>query len=418
MDGRKDEAKTDILLLITDLGVGGAQKVFREQADLLSDRYRVTEVVFDLDEPPAFPGKNRLVNLAVGGGGGPLRKLLNFNRRVKRMRSLGKASGAKLCISHLPGADYVNLLSRAPDMRTIVVAHGSRSGNRESAATLFGRLVRLVEPRLYCRADMVVSVSRALRAEFLESGVPADQVCAINNFFDHEGIRQKGGEPLSPTEKSLFGDRPVIATIGRLSLQKNQEQMLEVFAGVRRERPARLLVLGDGPLRNKLTARATDLGLDWWAAWEGKPLEGGRDLYFLGNDHNPFRWLSRSDLFVLSSGWEGFPLALCEAMILGVPVVSSDCPTGPREILAPDTALDSPPLRDVEHAPNGVLMPLLADDDVESRRIWVRTIVRLLDSTEERDRYGKAAAARAEDFTRERIAAQWFELVERLLAKA
>ena len=408
--------RADILMLIPNLGVGGAQRVFQEQSRLLAERYRVVDVAFNLDGGQPFPTGNPLLTLDVGGGGGMVTKARNLFRRVAALRRIKRESGARLCISHMPGADYVNLLSRCGE-KAIAVVHGSKNGDRTMAGWS-GRLQnRLLQPLLYRRADRVVTVSRDIGHELRSLGVAASRVRTINNFFDHEAIRTKAAVPLMPDEEALFGGTPVLVTSGRLHPQKNQMALIDVFARVRRERPVRLVILGDGELRTSLLERAEELGLVTWAAWRDGELRPHFDVYLLGARANPFNWLAKADLFVFPSNWEGFPLALCEAMICATPVVSTDCPTGPREILAPETAPLAQPLVNPEEAPFGLLMPMLdrGPRQADAIRAWGGTVSALLDDAAACNRLGSAGRARMEDFTRERIGGQWFELVEELL---
>jgi glycosyltransferase involved in cell wall biosynthesis len=408
--------RADILMLIPNLGVGGAQRVFQEHSRLLAERYRVVDVAFNLDGGQPFPTGNPLLTLDVGGGGGMVTKACNLFRRVAALRRIKRESGARLCISHMPGADYVNLLSRG-DEKTIAVVHGSKHGDRAMAGWS-GRLQnRLLQPLLYKRADQLVTVSRDIGRELTSFGVAASRVRTINNFFDHEAIRAKAAEPLTPEEQALFDGTPVLITSGRLHPQKNQVALLEVFSRLKRERPVRLVILGDGELRTALLQRAEELGLAAWAAWRNGALRPGLDVYLLGALTNPFNLLAKGDVFVFPSSWEGFPLALCEAMICGLPAVSTDCPTGPREILAPDTPWRAEPLENPEEAPFGLLMPMLDEGprQADAIRAWVGALSALLDDPATRRRLASAGRARMHDFTRERIGGQWFALVEEVL---
>ncbi len=419
MTSRSAVPPADILMLIPNLGMGGAQRVFRDHSRLLAERYRVVDVAFNLDGGEQFASGNPLLSLDVEGGGGPLAKLRNFARRVAALRRIKRESGARLCISHMPGADYVNLLSRG-DERTIAVVHGSKQGDRGLSGLSGWLQNRILQPLLYRRADRVVTVSRAIATELGKLGTPDNRLSAINNFFDGDAIRAAARVPLTADEQTLFDAAPVLATSGRLHPQKNHPALLEMFAELRRARPARLLILGDGELRDDLLARAEALGLVTWAAWRDEQLRPGCDVYLLGARQNPFQWLTRATLFVFPSRWEGFPLALCEAMICGLPVMSADCPTGPREILAPASDEPASPLDHAEDAQFGLLLPMLDDGPAgaSSRRRWLGAISRLFDEADERRRLGQAGEARMADFSRERIGAQWFALVDEVLGSS
>ncbi|MGE0371534.1 MAG: glycosyltransferase, partial [Gammaproteobacteria bacterium] len=114
---------------------------------------------------------------------------------------------------------------------------------------------------------------------------------------------------------------PVILGMGRFTEQKDFATLIRAFARLRAGRACRLMLLGRGRLQAEYEALATRLGVT-------------ADIAFPGFAENPYSYLARARLFVLSSAWEGSPNALTEALALGVPVVSTDCPSGPRELLA------------------------------------------------------------------------------------
>ena len=116
-----EDARADLLLLIPNLDYGGAQRVFHDHGRLLAERHRVAEVVFNLEHGHAYPSGNRVISLDVPGGGGTLTKLRNFRRRIAGLRQVKTESGARLCISHMTGADYVNLLSPGQEKTVLVV---------------------------------------------------------------------------------------------------------------------------------------------------------------------------------------------------------------------------------------------------------------------------------------------------------
>jgi glycosyltransferase involved in cell wall biosynthesis len=113
----------------------------------------------------------------------------------------------------------------------------------------------------------------------------------------------------------------MIISCGRLTPQKDFHTLLRAFALLRRETPSRLVILGEGPEREKLEALIRSLGIEDCAA-------------LFGFEENPYKYIARARLFVLSSISEGLPTVIIEAMALGTPVVSTDCPSGPAELLA------------------------------------------------------------------------------------
>ena len=241
------------------------------------------------------------------------------------------------------------------------------------------------------------------------------KLLTINNFFAVAQIEAKSHEPLSAAEAAVYAAASVLVTSGRLTLQKNQAPLLDSFVALLRRQPAKLVFVGDGELRDALTARARELGLRVYAAWEAlAPLTPDYDVYFLGLQQNPFKYLRPATAFVFPSSWEGFPMALGEAMICGLPVLSADCPTGPREMLAPDTVTPAIPLRTAERGAYGLLLPMLTQPATlaADQAIWTEAMDALLADAAEQKRLGQLARERMQDFTRERIFGQWVQLVE------
>lgn len=386
-------------MLITELVMGGAARVFRDHSRALASHFEIHEAVFDESLGMDFAGETPPASLDRGRRSrGPLRPLLNLARRVRAMRRLKRDRRIDVAISHLEGAHFVDLLSRQGE-RTVLVVHGSLLHNRSLRGPKALLREKLLIPALYNRADRVVAVSRDILPELEALGVSRDRLVAINNFFDVEAIAARAREPLPEAHSGLFLGDPVLVTMARIHQQKNPLGAIAMFAALRRLRPARLLWLGDGPMRPDLVRRAAELGLR--VSGPDGPPDPAADVVLLGNCPNPFPYVARSALFVLPSLWEGFPMALCEAMACRVPVAAADCPTGPREILG-----------DSEH---GLLLPMI--DSEADAETWARRLAGLLDDPAERERLAAAGQRRVLDFTPQRIVPQWVALVEGLLAE-
>ena len=411
VDASNSTPHSRLLMLIPNLGVGGAQRVFHDHGALLATRHAVTEAVFNLDDGHVFPSGNPIVSLDVAGGGGPIAKLGHFARRVRRFAALKRKIRPGLTISHLEGADYVNVLASGPG-KTLLCIHGSKlhDGNITGPLGLIRR--RLLIPRLYTRADAIVTVSHEIGVELAAMGVAHEKIRTIHNFFDPAAIRARSMKPLSPEEQALFDGPPVLVTSGRLTLQKNQSGLIAAFAELLKRRPVRLLILGDGELRQSLADQATALGLRI-----GQGAGGDHDVYFLGMQDNPFRLQRHAAAFVLTSGWEGFPMVLGEAMACGLPIVSADCPTGPREFLAPETIGHTErPIRSAETGEYGLLLPIPASNDPATIDLWATQLDEILGDSARLAAMAGRSLTRAEDFTREKVGAHWLALIDELIA--
>lgn len=187
--------------------------------------------------------------------------------------------------------------------------------------------------RLYRQADAIIAVSRGVAENVVAvTGVPAARVHAVVAGAGEEVRERAREDPQHPWFTP--GAPPVVLNVGRLVAQKDQATLLRAFAELRRRRCARLLVVGpDGPARPGLETLVSELDLH-------------DCVEFYGFSANPYPFMARADLFVLSSVSEGMPNALLEAMACGCPVVSTDCPSGPREVLGGGTYGRLVPARD------------------------------------------------------------------------
>jgi len=178
--------------------------------------------------------------------------------------------------------------------------------------------------RRYPEVDGVIAVSEGVREDTVRvTGILLERVHVIRNPVITPRLAEQAAEP-APHDWLVDKSLPVVIGMGRLTRQKDFDTLLRAFAAMQAEQPSRLIILGEAPQpgdRQRLEHLARSLGVE------------GR-LLLPGFQKNPYAWLARADLFVLSSAWEGSPNALTEALALGIPSVSTDCPSGPMEILA------------------------------------------------------------------------------------
>lgn len=189
-------------------------------------------------------------------------------------------------------------------------------GGRRVMTWLMPQLVRYFYPS----ADAVVSVSMGVQEDLLHHvSLPSTMTHVVCNPVVDDGFLQRAAEPIAHPWFAV-GTSAVVLAAGRLTEAKNFPLLLKAFALVRRKRPCRLMILGEGPLRHALETQVSDLGL-------------GTDVLLPGFVDNPLPYMRQASVFVLSSSWEGLPAVLIQAMACGCRVVSTDCPSGPREIL-------------------------------------------------------------------------------------
>lgn len=222
---------------------------------------------------------------------------------------------------------------------------------------LVGALAQAFDARKYKEMHTVIAVSHEL-ADLLEKElrVPSRRIVTIPNGVNLSAV---GEQARAPLDDPWFaeGAPPVILGVGRLSRQKNFPLLVEAFALLRRQRPARLVILGDGPAKARaaLSELATRLGV-------------ADDVRLQGYEPNPMRYFSRGALFVLSSLWEGASNVLLEAMTCGCPVVAVDCPTGVKEQLDNGRAGPIVPMNDAAALARAMADRLAAPRDSDALR--------------------------------------------------
>jgi len=310
-------ASVRLAIFLPDLVAGGAQRSMIKLAGGLAERgYQVDMVLAHASGPflAEAPDTVRLVDLGAPRVLASLPHLADYLRRERpaAMLSVLHANLVALWARRLTGIPHRLVVSERNTLSSEVQAYAA-----DWHMWLIPRLVR----RCYPWADCVVAVSRGVAADLVRyAKLSPQQVRVIYNPIITPGLRQKAREPLTHPWFAP-GAPPVILAVGRLEAQKDFTTLIRAFAQVRRTRPARLLILGEGEERPLLEATAQQLGVQG-------------DVGLPGFVANPYPYMVRSGAFCLSSRWEGLPGVLIEALYCGALLVSTDCPSGPREILA------------------------------------------------------------------------------------
>lgn len=208
--------------------------------------------------------------------------------------------------------------------RIVVSVRNTISAAAEASDSSWVGSVPLLMRRFFRLADAVVAPSKGVADDVARiTGLPEDRIRVIYNPVFRPEIADLAAQPAEHPWLAN-GNLPVILGVGKLKPQKDFETLLRAFKRIRTARAARLIILGEGGERAALLALAQTLGI-------------GDDVDLPGYVQNPYPYFARASVFVLTSRWEGLPNVLIEAMACGCPVVSTDCPSGPDEILAGGT---------------------------------------------------------------------------------
>lgn len=332
------------------------------------------------------------------------RKVLIAPYQWIRLSGIVKKLGISIILSFMERANILNLLTPLPRRKIISVRKHASMALLAKSPLKRGLIIHLY-PRLLRKAERINFNSREAAEDFRHLfHLKKERISVIYNYCDIEHLSALAKDDIPYKFQGIFNG-PLVITSGRLIHAKGHLHLLRAFKEVLRNHPnVKLVILGDGPLEGSLRLLAKQLHID-------------DRVLMPGFQANPFSWIARADVFVLPSLAEGFPNALMEAMALGLPVISTDCPSGPREMLAPETDPKNK-TQHLEYAPYGLLIPPLdgkmygADEPLSSQELLLsESIDIMLRDNELRHRYSKAARLRAGEFSPEKIIPQWLELI-------
>ncbi|MCU0551383.1 MAG: glycosyltransferase [Leptolyngbya sp. Prado105] len=229
----------------------------------------------------------------------------------------------KVLISNLIFTNSIAVLAKQiafVPTKLVLVEHIGLSKNHDRADEPNSRFIPFLMRKLYPKADAVVANSQAMARDLESDFKLKDHLTMIYNAAIDESLQEKAQEPCKHPWLQA-NQPPVFLGVGRFAHQKDFATLIRAFALLRQQMPARLIILGEGGLRGELEALIRDL-------------EIAEDVDLPGFDPNPYPYMSRASVFVLSSRWEALPTVLLEAMACGCQIVGTDCPYGVEEILA------------------------------------------------------------------------------------
>lgn len=317
LDGTASAAPAGRLaLFIPSLNGGGAERVMVSLANGLASRNLDVDLVLAREAGVYLNDVSRQVRI-VG---------LDANRALGAMWPLARYLRSERPATLVSAMNYVNVIAHwarrlsGASTRVVFTEHANLSQLLAASQPLMAwSLPKLMRPA-YARAHSIIAVSDGVADDLAHTlRIDRSLVHTRHNPIETAALAAKAREPL---DHPWFApeEPPVIIAAGRLSPEKDFPTLIRAFSLLRRRRPARLAILGEGGQRAELQAQID-------------ALEHGRDVLLAGFQTNPYAWMGRAAVFVLSSRWEGFGNVLVEAMACGTPVVSTACPSGPEEIL-------------------------------------------------------------------------------------
>ena len=357
-----------IAIFVNSLESGGAERVISNLLNLWAEEYECYLIlihnykfyeidskvkIISLDEPKEFSGFVKLLRLPI------------LAYKLSKIIETYKFDNM---ISFLTRANYINVLSN------IFIKHQTIINERAMPSLQYshglnGKINRFLIKSLYPKADLCLSNSYGNMID-LKNNFNITKIAYVHNPFNLEMI-----EKMSKEEIEIEKKRFTFVTVGRLDHGKNHRLIIDAIKDI----DADLWIIGDGELREELQNYIKELNFN-------------DKVYLLGKKENPFAYISKADCFVFASNHEGFPNVLVEALACGLPIISTDCQSGPREILAPNSDVSFQLENNIELAEYGILAPI---KNIEKMKESMNMIV---DDESLRINYQNKAKQRANDF--------------------
>lgn len=404
-----EKRKKKLMLISPMLHQGGFERVCITTARLLEPYFDVTIVIFDSSNIAYDIKGLTVIDIKMGVQKGKLKKLLNLFKRSRKVKQLKKELCPEIAYSFGPSANLVNAFSKTKNTKVWLGLRNYTDVEEKHKLRLFVR-----------RADLIICCSKEIEKE-INHRFKFHQTATLYNPYDVEIIRKEAesGEPELPFGETDAAGKKLryLASMGRDDDMKGFWHMLKAFSLIQKEVPeARLLILGAGTFET-YQKLAEDLGIS-------------TAVYFAGMRKDPYRYLKKGEIYLLTSRNEGFPNALVEGMSLGLAAVSVDCMTGPLEILMEEQYHEvvEDQLRkkgtEAVYGTYGILLTemekernLDAGDIQAGEKRMAQVVTDLLRTPELLEKYQHLAKQRANDFTYESYVKQFLKLVQQAAAR-
>lgn len=361
-----------IAFVINTLKSGGAERVVTILANHLARENHILIITLS-KMTPFYPLDKDIVHRYCRAEIPPSKNIVQSIRSnlnlAKRIHNLLKEEEIELCIGFMTTS---NILSAWAASRMGIPLIISERNNPQFEDKYLSRFWKILRKFSYPKADRIVVQTQGIRDYFLNT-TKKDNYHIIPNPINPDFSRSQQAEKEN-----------IILNVGRLADQKGQDILIRAFAALK-DTDWELHIIGEGPKRKELEALIAELGVE-------------KRVFLPGRTSEVERYYERAKIFAFTSHYEGFPNALLEAMYFGLACVSTDCPTGPSELL--------------QDGHNGLLVPVGEEEQI------TQALRKLIDGPQQREEMGRQASLTTQQYTAETIAAEWEELIRSLFRQA
>ncbi len=396
-----------ILVIIPTLDTGGSQRAVSNFLTNLPDDYEA-DIVLNDSKSIVYPYKGNIIDLglkATKNRSSLIYQIKVFFRRVYVIRQLKKNNHYQAAYSFMDSANIANILTGNRYCKTIVSVRTNLAISGQNSWK-YKYLVNPMAKWLYRYADKVVAVSEGVRRELIDVlKFQANNIITIYNGYNLDQIIEASGEPLSAEEEKIFEDCIPIMMVGRLCREKAQWNMIRAMKQIIEAVPnAKLIILGEGSYRPYLEALIKEMDL-------------ADNVCLIGFKDNPYKFIKRAQVFVMTSLYEGFPNSLIEAMALDVPCIATDFKSGSKEILAPESDSNSSIGDRCYYSQYGIITPICdgveyqsIDQLTKEEKLLSDAVVKMLIDNDMRSEYISKSMEVVEKFSINEMIRQYLDL--------
>lgn len=400
-------SKKRLLILISSLNFGGAQRIAAQISELLSNEWEIT-FLLNGKENIAFPVKAEIIDLGIvppKDKENIMYQLKVFLRRYSQVKKLKKSGDFTACLSFMDSAHVINILTDRKNTKTVLQIVNTMSvakRNKLKIRLIVSPLIKL----LYNKASLIIAQSDAMKDDLVKNfNIKASLVTTINSAIDFNELKQNLSSPLPEEDHKWFSKDLTVVTAGRMEYQKGHWHLIRSFSEVIKEVPdARLVIFGSGTLRDSLSELILKMGLE-------------KNILL----HSPSPYLeayyASSAVFAFPSIFEGFGIAMQEALACGIPCVSSDYQSGARELLGYDK--NDEKITEVTLCPYGIITPAFYYDEqtrlsdltdaniTKEEKIFAKALLMVLTDSELKENLRQKSLMRGQNFDSEKIRLLW-----------
>lgn len=370
--------KKNIAILIYSLAGGGAERVVSILLDELKDIYNITLVLMNDTIVYDIPKGQKIIYLEKSEPfENGIKKLLKLPFLGWKYKTICIENKIDISLSFMNRPVYIAMFAKLFGLKIEnIISERSTPSILYAPKTLQSKISKLLIKKLYPKADKIIANSNGNSLDLINNfQIEKSNIITIYNPFDIEKIQRDSQVEVKDISFTPF----TFITVGRVDHGKNHRLLIEVFKRYDLKK-TQLLIIGKGPLLDELQKLVKEYQLE-------------NQVLFLGFHDNPYKYLSKSDCFVFSSQYEGFPNVVVEAMVCGLPIISTDCKSGPREILE-----------------DGTIGKLVKVNDIDQ---MAKTMIEVYKNQELQQELSKKSFLRAVDFEKNKIIKQFISVIEK-----